>query len=67
LKFLWIVTTVAERSFSGPVFPEIREYFPDESKYIDRRTMNSWEDKRVVKAVEDTGQRYVLTLQRYQH
>ncbi|MGB5817884.1 MAG: hydrolase [Saonia sp.] len=46
-----VVTTVAERSFSGPVFPEIREFFPDESKYIDRTTMNSWEDKRVVAKV----------------
>lgn len=48
-----VITTVAEKSFSGPVFPEIREHYPDEKKYIDRTTMNSWEDKRVVKAVED--------------
>ncbi|MEL7001842.1 MAG: hydrolase [Bacteroidota bacterium] len=46
-----VVTTVAEKSFSGPVFPEIREYFGEE--YIDRSTMNSWEDKRVVKAIND--------------
>ena len=46
-----VVTTVAERSFSGPVFPEIREFFPNEKEYIDRTTMNSWEDKRVVAAV----------------
>ncbi|PRX57611.1 hydrolase [Flagellimonas meridianipacifica] len=46
-----VVTTVAEKSFSGPVFPEIREYFGED--YIDRSTMNSWEDKRVVKAVND--------------
>ena len=50
-----IITTVAEKSFSGPVFPEIREYYPDEKEYIDRTTMNSWEDKRVVKAVSDVG------------
>lgn len=48
-----VITTVAEKSFSGPVFPEIREYYPDEKKYIDRTTMNSWEDTRVVKAVGD--------------
>ena len=48
-----VITTVAEKSFSGPVFPEIKEHFPDEKKYIDRTTMNSWEDKRVVKAVGD--------------
>lgn len=47
-----IVTTVAEKSFSGPVFPELREYYPDDSKYIDRTTMNAWEDKNVVTAVK---------------
>ena len=46
-----VVTTVAEKSFSGPVFPEIREYFGED--YIDRSTMNSWEDTRVVKAIAD--------------
>lgn len=44
-----VVTTVAEKSFSGPVFPEIREYFGED--YIDRSTMNAWEDKRVVEAI----------------
>lgn len=48
-----VVTTVAARSFSGPVFPEIRDIFTDESKYIDRSTMNAWEDTRVVKAIND--------------
>lgn len=55
-----IVTTVAEKSFSGPVFPEIREYFPNEKDYIDRTTMNSWEDKRVVKAVGDIGKKKLV-------
>jgi len=48
-----IITTVAEKSFSGPVFPELKEYYPDDKEYIDRTTMNSWEDIRVVKAVEE--------------
>ena len=40
-----IVTTVAEESFSGPVFPEIEEYYPQAtSGYIDRTSMNTWED-----------------------
>lgn len=46
-----VITTVAEKSFSGPVFPEIREYYPNSEEYIDRTTMNSWEDTRVVEAV----------------
>lgn len=41
-----IVTTVAEQSFSGPVFKEIDECYPQASnKYYDRTTMNTWEDK----------------------
>lgn len=48
-----VVTTVAAKSFSGPVFPETREVFTDESQYIDRSTMNAWEDTRVVKAVNE--------------
>lgn len=55
-----VITTVAEKSFSGPVFPEIREYYPDEKTYIDRTTMNSWEDVRVVKAIEDIGKKRIV-------
>lgn len=55
-----IITTVAERQFSGPIFPEIREYYPDHTSYIDRTTMNSWEDVRFVKAVEDTGKKRIV-------
>ena len=55
-----IITTVAEKSFSGPVFPEIREHFPDSEKYIDRSTMNSWEDKRIVEAVKKTGRKKLV-------
>lgn len=53
-----VVTTVAEKSFSGPVFPEIREYY--EGPYIDRSTMNSWEDTRIVKAVKDTKKKKLV-------
>ena len=42
-----ILTTVAKKSFSGPLFPEIQAVFPNK-KPIDRTTMNSWEDDRVV-------------------
>ncbi|PZX93286.1 hydrolase [Flavobacterium aquariorum] len=45
-----VVTTVAEKSFSGPVFPEILELYP-ESTYIDRTTMNTWEDVNAYKAI----------------
>ena len=45
-----VVTTVAEKSFSGPVFPEVQELYP-ESTYIDRTTMNTWEDVNAYKAI----------------
>ncbi|NAS11494.1 hydrolase [Poritiphilus flavus] len=55
-----IVTTIAEKSFSGPVFPEIRDIFTDRSNYIDRSTMNTWEDTRVVKQVEKLGKKKLV-------
>jgi nicotinamidase-related amidase len=45
-----VLTTVAEKSFSGPLFPEIQAVFPDQTP-IDRTTMNTWEDGRVVKKI----------------
>lgn len=54
-----ILTTVAERSFSGPIFPEVQRVFP-EQKPIDRTTMNSWEDPRIVEAVKKTGRKKLV-------
>lgn len=45
-----VVTTVAEKSFSGPVFPELMEVYPT-SGYLDRTTMNTWEDVNAYKAI----------------
>lgn len=48
----FMVTTVAETSFSGPVFPELEEVYPQAtSRYIDRTTMNFWEDENAYKAI----------------
>ena len=55
-----IVTTVAEKSFSGPLFPGLRKVFPDTSKYIDRTTMNTWEDTRVVNRVKRFGNKKLV-------
>jgi nicotinamidase-related amidase len=54
-----ILTTVAATSFSGPVFPEIQAVFP-EQKPIDRSTMNTWEDQRVVDLVKKSGRKKVV-------
>lgn len=56
-----IVTTVAEESFSGPVFPEIEEFYPQAtSGYIDRTTMNTWEDEAAYKAITAIGKKRIV-------
>lgn len=56
-----ILTTVAEKSFSGPMFEEITSAFPQQ-KLIDRTSMNTWEDANVIAKVNEIGkQRIVLS------
>lgn len=56
-----VVTTVAEKSFSGPVFPEIEEFYPQEtSHYIDRTTMNAWEDRTSYEAIIGKGKQKLV-------
>jgi nicotinamidase-related amidase len=47
-------TTVAEKSFSGPMFDEIKTAFP-KAKFFDRTSMNTWEDKAVIEEVNRIG------------
>lgn len=54
-----ILTTVAAKSFSGPIFPELQAVFPEQDP-IDRTTMNTWEDKRVVDVVKKTGRKKIV-------
>ncbi|MGN6153688.1 MAG: hydrolase [Lysobacteraceae bacterium] len=49
-----ILTTVAEKTFSGPIFGEITEAFPHQAT-IDRTTMNTWEDGRITDEVNRIG------------
>ena len=49
-----ILTTVAEKSFSGPMFDEIKTAFPD-AKVLDRTSMNTWEDKNVIAEINRIG------------
>lgn len=49
-----ILTTVAEKSFSGPVFREISEAFPGVAA-IDRTNMNAWEESRITDKVNAIG------------
>ncbi|BBF70005.1 hydrolase [Sphingomonas bisphenolicum] len=45
-----ILTTVAEESFSGPMFGEITDAFAGQA-LLDRTSMNSWEDAAVIDEV----------------
>jgi nicotinamidase-related amidase len=54
-----ISTTVAEKTFSGPMFDEIRAAFP-KTKFIDRTSMNSWEDKGVIAEVNRIGKSRIV-------
>jgi nicotinamidase-related amidase len=49
-----ILTTVAEKSFSGPMFEEITAAFPGQ-KLLDRTSMNTWEDAGVIEEVNRIG------------
>ena len=54
-----ILTTVAAETFSGPLIPDIKNVFPGQEIY-DRTSMNTWDDKRVVEAIEKTGRKKLL-------
>ncbi|MEG3060019.1 MAG: hydrolase [Comamonas sp.] len=47
-----ILTTVAEKSFSGPMFEEVTAPFPGQA-LLDRTSMNTWEDEAVIRRVNE--------------
>ncbi|WP_262297902.1 hydrolase [Microvirga sesbaniae] len=49
-----ILTTVAEKSFSGPMFSEVTDAFPGQ-RLLDRTSMNTWEDAAVIDEVNRIG------------
>jgi nicotinamidase-related amidase len=54
-----ILTTVAEKTFSGPMFTEITDAFLGQ-KMLDRTTMNTWEDGPVIENVNRIGKQRVV-------
>jgi len=54
-----ILTTVAEKSFSGPMFSEITEAFPGQA-LLDRTSMNTWEDASVIKEINRIGKKRLV-------
>jgi len=54
-----IITSVAEKSFSGPVIAQLQQIVT-QKPYIDRTTMNCWEDNRVIEAIKKTDRKKII-------
>jgi nicotinamidase-related amidase len=54
-----ILTTVAEKSFSGPMFTEITDAFPGQA-LLDRTSMNTWEDAAVIERINEIGKNRIV-------
>jgi nicotinamidase-related amidase len=54
-----VLSTVETKSFSGNMWPQIQAIFPSQVP-IERSSMNSWDDKNFVAAIEKTGRRKIV-------
>jgi len=54
-----ILTTVAEKSFSGPMFEEVTSPLPGQA-LLDRTSMNTWEDAAVIDEINKIGKQRVV-------
>ncbi len=54
-----VLTTVESKSFSGNLWPQIKAIFPQQIA-IERSSMNSWDDRNFVAAIEKTGRKKIV-------
>jgi len=54
-----VLSVVETKSFSGNMWPQIQAIFPKITP-IERSTMNSWDDKNFVAAIEKTGRKKIV-------
>jgi len=54
-----VLSTVETKAFSGYIWPQIQAVFPNQAP-IERSTMNSWDDRNFVAAVEKTGRKKIV-------
>jgi len=54
-----ILTTVETKSFSGNMWPQLLDIFPGQEP-VERSSMNSWEDAKLVEAVVATGRKKLI-------
>lgn len=53
------LTTVETKSFSGNMWPQLKAIFPSQDP-IERSSMDSWDDKNFVAAIERTGKKKIV-------
>ena len=54
-----VLSTVETKAFSGNIWPQIQAIFPGRVP-IERSSMNSWDDKNFVAAIEKTGRKKIV-------
>jgi nicotinamidase-related amidase len=54
-----ILTTVETKAFSGNMWPQLKAVYPDREP-IERSSMNSWDDRNFVAAVEKSGRKKLV-------
>jgi len=54
-----VLSTVESKSFSGNMWPQIQAVFPNQTP-IERSSMNSWDDKNFVAAIEKSGKKKIV-------
>src|SRR6202046_4346767 len=54
-----VLSTVETKSFSGLMWPQLKAIFPDRDP-IERTSMNSWDDRNFVAAIEKTGKKKIV-------
>jgi len=54
-----ILTTVETKSFSGNFWPQVLDIFPDQEP-VERSSMNSWDEPKLVEAVVATGRKKLI-------
>ena len=54
-----VLSTVETTSFSGNMWPQIQAIFPGQTP-IERTSMNAWDDKHFVAAIEKTGRKKIV-------
>ncbi|MEM7792661.1 MAG: hydrolase [Verrucomicrobiota bacterium] len=54
-----VLTAVETESFSGYIWPELMDVFPDQQP-IERTSMNSWDDIGFREAIEATGKKNII-------